>query len=156
MSIHSLFPHRFKLIGWCLFFPSLILGFIVTTTGYEVKWLHATVFAIFSDVNLGELKTFSFIRTDLTNTLLGVLFIAGAMIVILSREKKEDEFIAKIRLSSLLWALVVSYSLLFLSFVFVYGTAFLTIMVYNMFTVLIIFIARFNYLMYRSSKIVSP
>ena len=69
-------------------------------------------------------------------------------------EKNEDEYIAGLRLSSLLWAVCVSYLLLLIAFVLVYGTPFLNVMVYNMFTVLIIFIIRFNYLLHKNSKIV--
>jgi hypothetical protein len=69
-----------------------------------------------------------------------------------SKEKNEDEFIANLRLSSLLWAVLVNYGLLLLAFVFVYGFPFLNVMVYNMFTVLIIFIARFNYILHRNSN----
>jgi hypothetical protein len=81
-----------------------------------------------------------------------VLFIAGGLMIGFSKEKREDEFIVKLRLSSLLWAVWVNYALLFLAFVFIYGTAFLTILYYNTITVLIIFIIRFNYMLYRYSK----
>ena len=78
-----------------------------------------------------------------------------AMFVGFSKEKREDEFIAKLRLSSLLWAVWVNYVLLLFAFLFVYGTSFLTVMIYNMFTVLIIFIVRFNYILYKNAKSVS-
>jgi hypothetical protein len=52
----------------------------------------------------------------------------------------------------LLWAVFVNYILLLLSFIFIYGTRFFNVMLYNMFTVLIIFIARFNYVLYKNSK----
>jgi uncharacterized membrane protein len=95
------------------------------------------------------------IETNITSTLVGALFIVGAMFVGFAKEKSEDEFIAKLRLSSLLWAVWVNYILLFLSFVFVYGMSFLSVMLYNMFTVLIIFIIRFNYILYKTSKMAS-
>ena len=46
----------------------------------------------------------------------------------------------------------INYILLLLAFLFVYGTDFLIVMIYNMFTVLIIFIVRFNYILYKNSK----
>jgi len=72
-----------------------------------------------------------------------------------SKEKNEDEFIAEIRLSSLLWAVCVSYTLLLVAFLFVYGSPFFEVMIYNMFTVLIIFIVRFNYILYKNTRTVS-
>ena len=92
------------------------------------------------------------VETNITNTLIGVLFIAGAMLVAFSREKQEDEFIGKLRLFALLWAVCVNYALLLIAFIFIQGFAFLTVMVYNMFTVLILFITRFNYLLYVNNK----
>jgi len=112
------------------------------------------VFAIFNKEIFGQSQFFTLFETNITLTVVGVLFIIGAMMVGFSKEKREDEFIAKLRLSSLLWAVWVNYALLFLAFFFVYGTDFLTVMMYNMFTILIIFIVRFNYLLYKNSKVV--
>jgi uncharacterized membrane protein len=117
--------------------------------------LHAKVFAIFNEKILEESQFFSFIDTNVTFTVVGILFIVGAIFVGFSKEKREDEFIAKLRLSSLLWAVFVNYILLLLSFAFVYGIAFINVMMYNMFTVMIIFIFRFNYILYKNSKSVS-
>ena len=155
MSSTLLLPNKFKIIGWCLFIPATILGITLSFTGFEASWLKAKMFAIFTDEILGKGQSFSFIETNITNTVAGLLFIIGAVFVGFSKEKREDEFIAKLRLSSLLWAVWVNYGLLFLAFLFVYGTAFFTVMIYNMFTVLIIFIFRFNYMLYRNSKILS-
>jgi fatty acid desaturase len=69
-----------------------------------------------------------------------------------SKEKEEDEFIRELRLSSLLWAVLISYALLLLAFLTIYGFAFFSVMVYNMFTVLVIFIIRFHYLLYKNAK----
>lgn len=155
MSSKLLLPNKFKIIGWCLFIPATILGVILSFTGFEANWIKTTVFAFFSDEIFGKSQSFSFIETNITNTVVGALFILGAIFVGFSKEKREDEFIAKLRLSSLLWAVWVNYILLLLAFLFVYGTAFFTVMIYNMFTVLIIFIVRFNYILYKSTKMVS-
>jgi biotin transporter BioY len=93
-----------------------------------------------------------FIETNLTNTVLGVLFIIGAILVSFSKEKNEDEFIAIIRLKSLLWAVLVNYMLLIIAFLLVYELPFFTVMTFNMFTVLLLFIFRFHFLLYRSKS----
>ena len=155
MSNKLLLPNRYKLIGWCLLIPSVLFGLILNFTDFEAFPITAKTFAIFNQEIFAKTQFFTFIETNITKTLVGVLFIIGAMFVSFSKEKREDEFIAKIRLSSLLWAVWVNYTLLLVSFVFVYGTAFLTVMMYNMFTVLIIFIVRFNYVLYKSSKSVA-
>ena len=152
MLNNLLLPNKYKTIGWCLLIPATILGIILIASGFEAMPLKTKAFAIFSEEILGKNQNFSFIDVNITNTVVGILFILGTMFVGFSREKTEDEFIANLRLSSLLWAVFVNYILLLLSFAFVYGTAFLNVMLYNMFTVMIIFIARFNYLLYKNFK----
>jgi hypothetical protein len=152
MTNKLLLPHRFKMIGWCILVPATIVGIILTITGYEADWLSSRVFAFISEEAFGKSKFFSMITVNITNTLIGSIFIFGAILVGFSKEKKEDEFIANLRLSSLLWSAWVNYALLLIAFLFVYGMAFFNVMVYNMFTILIIFIIRFNYILYKSSK----
>lgn len=155
MSNKLLLPNRYKKIGWGILIPSTILGIVLAFHEFGEGWMHAPVFAIANDGDkLDGYKYFTVSDANITNTVIGVLFLIGAMLVSFSKEKNEDEFIAEIRLSSLLWAVCVSYILLLIAFLFVYGTPFLDVMIYNMFTVLIIFIIRFNYILYKNSKTV--
>jgi hypothetical protein len=89
---------------------------------------------------------------NIIQTLIGVLFIIGGLLIMFSKEKIEDEYITKIRLTSLLWAVFINYILLILAFIFVYNLAFISVMICNMFTILIIFIIRFHFLLYKNSK----
>lgn len=152
MTNKLLLPSKFKMIGWCILIPATIAGIILAITGYEADWLSTRVFAFFSDEPFRDSLFFTIIKVNITNTLIGSIFIVGAMLVCFSKEKKEDEFIANLRLSSLLWSVWVNYALLLIAFLFVYGLAFFNVMVYNMFTILIIFIIRFNYILYKNSK----
>lgn len=153
MSHELLLPNRFKTIGWLILIPATIAGIFLSFTDFENNWFHAKVFAVLSDEAFGLSHPFSFIHVNITNTIVGALFIVGVLLVGFSKEKKEDEYIAKLRLSSLLWAILVNYILLLVAFLFIYGTAFFTVMIYNMFTVMIIFIVRFNYILYKNAKI---
>ena len=155
MSTKLLLPNRYKKIGWIILLPATIAGLLLAYYEFGAGWLWAKVFAIATDGKDDHYKYFSLVYSNITNTVIGVLFIIGAMLVSFSKEKNEDEFIAELRLSSLLWAVCLSYILLLLAFVLVYGSPFLDVMVYNMFTILIIFIIRFNYLMYKNSKAVA-
>jgi len=148
-----LLPNRFKLIGWIILIPTTILGVLLSLNDFNVFSIKAKTFAFLFDKGLGQTTSFGIIETDLTNTIIGILFIIGAMLVGFSKEKIEDEFIAKLRLSSLLWAVWVNYILLFFCFLFIYDSFFFNVMIYNMFTVLIIFIARFNFILYYNSKV---
>lgn len=154
MKVTMLLPNKFKKLGWLILIPATIAGLILSVNDYEISWLNVKVFAMLNS-SFSESSSFSFIDDNITNELVGLLFIVGAVLVAFTKEKKEDEFIASLRLSSLLWAVFVNYALLFMAFLFVYGVSFYSVMVYNMFTVLIIFIIRYNYVLYKNSKILS-
>ncbi len=155
MSSKLLLPNMYKFIGWCLLIPVTILGLILSFRDMETFRVNSKVFAIFNEQLMGPTEFFKVINGNITPTIVGALFIVGALMVGFSKEKREDEFIAKVRLSSLLWAVWLNYILLFLSFVFVYGLSMITVMIYNMYTVLIIFIVRFNYILYKNTKSIS-
>ena len=149
-----LLPNQFKLLGWILLVPSAIFGFFLMLSDLESKLtIKSKVFALYNDEILGDKNHFGIISTDITITLVGVVFILGAMMVGFSKEKKEDEYVANLRLSSLMWAVWVNYVLLLLSFIFIYGMGFFHVMIYNMFTVLIIFIGRFNIILLKNKMI---
>ena len=152
MSTQLLLPNKFKKIGWFILMPAFIAGLILCITDYQAAWLQTKVFAIVNEEILGKTLYFIFIKTNITNTLVGVLFIVGAMLVSFSKEKTEDEYITNLRLKSLQWSLLVNNLLLLFAFLFIYGTTFLSIMLYNMFTMVIIFIIRFNYILYKNTK----
>ncbi len=118
----------------------------------EIPFLNFKVFAISYGGFFGESGYFEFIEENLSEELLFLVYMAGALFVGFSKEKNEDEFIAKIRLESLMWATYIHYGLLTLSVIFIYGWGFLTIMMYNMFVLLIIFIIRFNFILFRSKN----
>lgn len=151
MAKKLLFPHAFKKIGWILFIPAFLLT-IISNFGFNFPELNGKAFAFISDQLLGQTQTFELIEVNLFPTIVGICFIAGGILVAFSKVKEEDEYISELRLSSLLWAVYVNYALLFLAFIFIYNMSFLTVMVYNMFTILIIFIIRFHFILYRTSK----
>jgi hypothetical protein len=157
MLTKLLLPNRFKRPGWIIFIPSALLGLFIIIFDYDFKFLDTKVFTIYSGTALflKEHIWFGFMDSNLTKTIIGVLFIIGAMFVAFSKEKTEDEFIAKTRLESLLWATYINYGILLFCFLFFYDFEFLYVMIFNMFTILVIFIIRFYYMLYRANKSLS-
>jgi len=99
-----------------------------------------------------KMQVFKMIETNVTPTVIGVVLIISAILVAFSKEKQEDEFIAAIRLESLLWATYINYALLVFSFLLLWGESFLYVMAFNMFTLLLIFIVRFNLILHSLKK----
>lgn len=155
MKINYLFPHRYKKIGWAILLPSVILGLVHLVFNYEPAFFDARVFTIFDDGFMEETKIFAFTNNNILNELIGILIIASSILVAFSKEKFEDEFIAKIRLESLVWATYINYAILILGLILVYGLSFMWVMVFNMFTILLIFIIRFHWAVYKLNRTAS-
>lgn len=152
MKTNFLFPYKYKNVGWLVLIPSVIIGMITLITSYEPNFLNFQVPALFIDAFFGERRFFGIVKNNVLNEILGILIILSALLVAFSKEKVEDEFISKIRLESLVWAVYINYGVLLLAFIFIFDLAFLWVMVFNMFTILFFFIIRFNWQLSKFNK----
>jgi len=67
------------------------------------------------------------------------------LVWIFSRQKHEDELVTNMRMESMQLALYFNYSLLLLGDIFIYGNAFFYFMIFNLFSVQIFFLIRFQF-----------
>jgi hypothetical protein len=120
-----------------LLIPFLILGILVRYQNFTFDFLsfdlkHKDIFHVapnFTD------------EVALTGIIISLLFIAFA------KEKREDEFITRTRLESWQWSVLINFVLLIAATWLVFDEAYIDVMMYNMLTVLILFIIRFNWIM---------
>lgn len=83
----------------------------------------------------------------------GVTGLAVALLLIsFSRERQEDEYIAALRTKALVWAVYVSYVILIIGTVSIYGDAYLYFFFSNLFTLPIVFILKFRWMMHQLNK----
>jgi hypothetical protein len=155
MKTRYLFPNRFKKIGWIILFPATIMGIVMALYDYDLIKLESTVFAIYYGQLFEPSKTFTLIENNIADEILAILVIIGGLMAAFSEEKDEDEYIAKIRLESLLWATYINYGFLLFSVLFIYGLGFLQILIFNMFLLLFIFLMRFNFVLYKNTRILA-
>jgi predicted permease len=121
-----LFPHRFKLVGWIIFAITAAIG----------------AYILFTD------NTDSYLLNNIA--IIGISI--GAILATCSREKVEDEMTEQIRLSSLLVALYINYAILIVCSLLIYDLDFLQVMLYNMFTILLIFMVVFRWKIWRAKR----
>lgn len=152
MKTNFLFPHRYKTVGWLLFIPGFVLGVLYLFGALDQFQWEVPVFSIAQDSVLGKISYFIFTTNDVKDELIGLLLISGSLLLAFSKEKSEDEFIARVRLESLVWATYVNYIILIITMLFIYDMTFFWVLVFNMFTILIFFIIRFNWALYASKK----
>ena len=120
-----LFPYSFKKWGCCVLAIGVAFGIYTMASDYG---------------------------SCLVNNIAIIGTVSGAILATCSKEKVEDEMVRQVRLSSLLVALYVNYAVLIICSLFIYDLDFLSVMVYNMFTMLLIFMVVFRYRMWRLNK----
>lgn len=126
-----LFPRAFRIVGWLLFVPSSIMGLL----------------SVFNCLNF----------TGLTETIINDIIIIGialgALFMVCSKERHEDEATRAIRLASLLNSLYVYVAILVVSTIFMNGIGFVYFMMANLVLLPIIYVLLFNLEMYSYSKL---
>jgi hypothetical protein len=151
MKTNYLLPNKYKPIGWVLFIIGLIGGIFIYISEYESDLLTINVLSIYSESFFGNDKGFfQIIENSILDELIALAIIIGGLLVGFSKEKVEDEFIYKLRKDSLVWAIIFNYAVLAFTIIFVYDMTFFDVLVFNMFTPLIFFVFRFNFLKHTS------
>ncbi len=147
MGKSYLLPNKYKVVGWILFVLGICGGLVMYITDFDaMEFLSIKVMTIYSDPILGKPSFFKVIDNGVFDELVAVLLIVGGFLVGFSKEKIEDEFIYKLRKDSLVWALIVNYSILLIAILFVYEVPFMHVLMINMFTPLLFFVIRFSVL----------
>lgn len=121
-----LFLHSFQRIGWIVFAIGIALGVYAITKGFDGSYT--------------------------LNNLTIISIIVGGILATCSREKIEDELTQQLRLSSLLVALYINYAALVVCALALYDLDFLNVMIYNMFTILLIFMVVFRWKIWRLKR----
>lgn len=140
-----LLPTYFKVIGWIMAIPSVFV---------LIPWMFMDPYHADSPSPIGSFSDFfraiwwniynMFGDVDFTVTLCMILLMAGLLFIAFSKQKIEDEYIAKLRGDSLIWAVIVDSLLITILSVTVFERWFLYVSFLNLYTVLVLFIIKFN------------
>ncbi len=135
-----LFPHIFQLIGWILFVPSLILGAIF-------------FFNIMAPADQSfDLPYFSGVSEIIVNDFIIIGIALGALFIVCSKEKVEDEMTQSIRLASLLNSIYAYVILLVFCTILINGFDFLLFVIVDLAILPILFVCNFRFEMHRYNK----
>ena len=95
---------------------------------------------------------FTISETSFDTTLLPIIIVIGLSFIAFSKNKNEDEYISKIREQSLVWSMIVGYFIFILFTLFIYGTPYIGVVVYDIYIFLILFVCKFNFELYSLKK----
>ena len=136
----QLLAPRWKWIGLAMVLPGLVLGTLSLFDMYNIPWLQWKVRAE-GDLFKPEVENF-------TNELALTLVLLGLLMIGFSKEKQEDERIQLIRLEAFQWSMLVNFIVILVGNWTLYGGDFFYLMTLNLFTPLLVFLARFYYVLY--------
>lgn len=159
MNSNLLLPHSLRKYGWWLLAPSLILGCVALFFEFNFEWLGPNVFSMYSGASLFSHSGpcwFCLIPGNYTLTIAGVMMLVSLFLIAFTREETEDEFIWRTRTDSLHWATYFNYFVLLVCFFLLFDFEFLYVMIFNMYTTLVIYIVRFRMLLHRERKSLTP
>lgn len=144
MNKAILLPNYFKKIGWIT--AAAVTIFWIITRSLDICVLGGNIYCL--DMSYGEIF-FGLHEECLDDTIIIILGLISLMFICFSREKREDEYIGRIREKSLVWSLWANTILLVAGSLFIYGIPYLQVMIVNIFSLPVIFALKFNYSLYR-------
>ncbi len=147
-----LLPYWWKKIGWFLLVPFCVLGLLYLVWGDDFTFNFAHLQLGGNTSFGGNNWLFSLRNNDFTDEIISIGLIVGILLTAFSKEKMEDEWIARTRLDAMLWAVYLNTILLLLSIIFLYGDFFWQVMILNLFTAPLFFLLRFRYTLWQSEK----
>ena len=125
-----LFPRSFRLVGWILLVPAIIMGILIVSGSCALTGVAETV--------------------ENDAVIIGIAL--GAVFIVCSKEAREDEMTRSIRLSALLNALYVYVAMLIASTLLINGVEFFWFMVVSLVLLPVIYVVMFRLEMHRYNK----
>ena len=154
MKKNYLLPPYFKIMGLIMLLPTLWLGFKI----YINQMLGSMLDNIFRNMKDapypdGIAPYAAMINNgSLWDEIVILAFTLSFALMAFSREKVEDEYIWKIRMNSLVYALMIDCILICVAIFTLYGMNFVNFMVFNFYIIVAIYLVIFRVTIYRAKK----
>lgn len=156
METKLLFPNRFKKLGWVLFIIGLLLTIIIEIEIFPIHLNNESAIARWTTIK--SMHPIPFIEKTNSNgsrepeniiNELAMSFVAiGFILVAFTREKKEDEYISKIRSDSFVWSFYLYVVAILIAIWTSYSLDFIFVITWLVLLPPIIFVLRFHWFVY--------
>ena len=143
----QLLPFKYKLIGLIFIVCASCLTGLYFYYGIRIE---IPVFALFSSYL--ETKFFTFFKTNFIEEIIMLLFLAGFSFIVFSKEKNEKKWLTNIRIRALGNTIKIFVGCITISILFIYGSAFITVLTLNMVLPFVIYIIVFYSLKSNTTK----
>lgn len=146
VSLKFLLPHKFKFMGLVLFILGLILAYFRFSVGVKPEIMTIPVFAIYS--SFLETKTFQFITNNVSEEIVIIFLLLGLAFLNFSKEKEETQLVNHFRFKAFIYSVAANIFFLILCTLFIYGFAYLNVLMVNIFSQLILYQVIFRFLIF--------
>jgi len=143
----TLLSYRWKIPGYIL----LICAGILTILYFEFNFrFEMPVIAVISAYK--ETRLFSVFSTNFADETIMLAFLSGLALVAFSNEKEELTIYKNLRITALITTAQISTAILLFSILFIYGGAFMAIVVLNLFLPLVLYLIIFTLKKFKSCR----
>lgn len=142
MNKNYLLPYKLRWQGWIILTIGVLLSVLYIVFDFRFMM---PVFAVFS--SFFETKYFATFKTNFADEATMIFLFAGLFLVAFTKEKNEsgfDQNLNNLRGAALIKSIYINSIILLFSILFVYGQGFLFIMIFNLFSCLILYIIIFR------------
>ena len=122
-----LLPYPWKLVGYFLTVCGTVLAVLYLWFDFRFSM---PVFAVYSAFL--ETRMFVSFSTNFADETTMILLVTGLGLIVFSKEKSESENLDKIRFKAITKAFILNNILLLLSILFVFGSGFIAVLVFNL------------------------
>lgn len=148
MYFRFLLPHRFRFVGAFLFISGLVAVYLRFWLGIKPASLTLPVFSVYS--TFLETKTFHIITNNISEEITALFLIIGLLLLNFSKESSETDLTNHFRFNALFYSMLANSIFLIIATLFIYGFAFVNILMLNMFSQLMFYQIIFRILIYRN------
>lgn len=148
MNSRIFLPHKLRFVGIFFFVSGLVAGYLRFWLGIKPASLTVPVFSVYS--TFLETKTFHIITNNISEEIVAILLLVGLLLLNFSKESSETDFTNALRFKALLYSVFANSIFLIFSTLFIYGFAFVNIMMINMFSQLMFYQIIFRILIFRN------
>ncbi|MEJ5261365.1 MAG: hypothetical protein WHT45_01695 [Ignavibacterium sp.] len=153
MISRLLIPRKYKFVGIILLLLGIIAAYFRFYLGIKPSYLNLPVFAFYS--SFLDIKTFQVITNNISEEIVSLLLLFGLLLLNFSKEVVENDKVDSIRLFSLASSVLLNSVILIFSVLFIYGFAFVNVLMFNMFSQLLIYQIIFRIIFIKNKKTLS-
>jgi hypothetical protein len=145
--MNQFLPFKYRVIGITVVVFAFLLN--VAYFLFELR-IESSVFAIVS--TFLDTKFFIFFKTNIIEEIIIILFLVGFSLIVFSQLKNEKKWVLNIRIKSLIYTIFAYLIWLMITTIFIYGSAYISILIINIVLPFIIYLIVFYHLYFKACK----